>query len=140
MFCTYIHLLNFDGCGIELTSCISTLCHGQGLRRCVEEIVFLYTYPRLDMEVWSNFFFIRNMWMHDQCVNYLDDISFHMQVSKHMNHLLKSPFCVHPKTGCLLYYMKQGLIFMPWSWFPSFFIYIVFYSFVDLKLCLGLCV
>lgn len=44
--------------------------YAKGLSTCIYQIVFSYAYPRLDINV-----------------------------STHMNHLLKSPWAVHPKTG-----------------------------------------
>ena len=40
------------------------------MKAVMEDMVLFYTYPRIDAEV-----------------------------SKHRNHLLKAPFCIHPKTG-----------------------------------------
>jgi DNA primase small subunit len=49
---------------------IRPMCIQSTLKAAVEDIILQYTYPRIDTEV-----------------------------SKHRNHLLKAPFCVHPGTG-----------------------------------------
>ena len=53
----------------------------QQLLRARKEVLFAFAYPRLDVEV-----------------------------SKKMNHLLKAPFCVHPKTGKVSMLLPLNLI------------------------------
>lgn len=54
----------------QIRSCDKGSQQRLNLTAAMEDIIIQYTYPRLDAEV-----------------------------SKHRNHLLKAPFCVHPKTG-----------------------------------------
>ncbi|KAF8904366.1 hypothetical protein CPB84DRAFT_1772852 [Gymnopilus junonius] len=52
------------------SDCFKSMSADKNLMTALEDIIIQYTYPRLDAEV-----------------------------SKHRNHLLKAPFCVHPSTG-----------------------------------------
>lgn len=55
---------------LHLYRCLTLNLSKIALTAALEDIILQYTYPRIDAEV-----------------------------SKHRNHLLKAPFCVHPKTG-----------------------------------------
>jgi DNA primase small subunit len=50
----------------QLKQTLESKQKGQALRRCVEEIVFSYTYPRLDMEVMCAISVINGRYHHTQ--------------------------------------------------------------------------
>ena len=77
--------------GLEKWSNLVKHVHGKknrALSSVLDEIVFTYTFPRLDVNV-----------------------------SKGMNHLLKSPWCCHPKTGrvCVPIDAATADKFEPWT-------------------------
>lgn len=67
----------------------------------LQDIILQYTYPRIDAEV-----------------------------SKHMNHLLKSPFVIHPATGSSL--------LRPWPWPLSVLLSLIIFDYSTGNVCVPL--